>query len=147
MSRIDWKEKLGWNETHLEELRNIGYSYVRQGKYTTALPLFEALVILDPESAYDAQTLGAIYVQINDPKNAIKALTRALQLETDHAPTLMNLTKAFLMNGDVDEGLRLANILKNDNNPFIAGTAAALVLTYGKGKRPLRMETPTKEQG
>ena len=135
MSKIDWKQKLGWNETHLDELRNIGYSYVRQGKYTIALPLFEALVILDPESAYDIQTLGAIYVQINNPKNAIKALTRALQLETDHAPTLLNLAKAFFMDKNIDEGLRLVNILKNDSNPFIAGTAAALNLTYGSKNR------------
>ncbi len=132
MSKINWKEKLRWTEEHLDELRNIGYSYIRQGKYNIALPLFEALVVLNGESIYDTQTLGAIYVQVNEAEKAIKMLDRALQLEADHAPTLLNLAKAFFMSGKTQEGFRLVNILKNDANPFIAGTAAALSLTYGK---------------
>src|ERR1700758_118669 len=107
MSRIDWRKRLGWTEDHLEELRNAGYSYIRQGKYDVALPFFEALVILDPDSAYDAQALGALYVQTNQPEKAIKYLDRALQLDADHSPTLLNLAKAFFMCGRTDDGLRL----------------------------------------
>ena len=130
MDRINWLDKLGWNQEHLEEMRHTGYSYIRQGKYDIALPFFKALVILDNESAYDAQTLGAIYVEINEPEKAIKYLDRALQIESDHAPTLLNLTKAFFMSGKKVDGKRLANILKKDHNPFIAGQAAALLLAY-----------------
>lgn len=130
MSRINWQKKLGWTEEHLDEIRNAGYSYIRQGKYSIALPFFEALVILDPDSAYDAQALGALYVEINEPVKAIKYLDRALQLEADHSPTLLNLTKAFFMSGRRQDGIRLAEILKNDPNPFIAGTASALLMTY-----------------
>ena len=95
-----------------------------------ALPFFEALVILAKDSAYDLQTLGALYVQLNQGKKAIKYLDRALQLKTDHSPTLLNLAKAFFMTGNIEEGARLVNILKNDPNPFIAGTASALLLSY-----------------
>lgn len=132
MSKIDWTKKLGWNEAHLDELRNAGYSYIRQGKYDIAVPFFEALVILNPDSAYDLQTLGALYVQTNQAENAIKYLDRALQLETDHSPTLLNLAKAFFMAGKTDEGIRLANVLQNDPNRYISGTASALLLTYGQ---------------
>jgi tetratricopeptide (TPR) repeat protein len=132
MKRLDWRKKLGWTDDHLDEIRNTGYSYIRQGKYDIALPFFEALVILNSENAYDAQTLGALYVQTNQPDKAIKYLDRALQLEADHSPTLLNLAKAFFMSGKVDDGIRLAKVLQNDPNPFIAGTASALLMTYGK---------------
>ena len=132
MGRINWLEKLGWGEEHIEELRNAGYSYIRQGKYETALPFFEALVILLPESAYDAQTLGAIYLQTNEPKKAVKFLDRALQLEADHSPTLLNLCKAFFMMGKKHEGRKLASVLANDANPFIASSASALLMAHSE---------------
>ena len=45
-------------------------------------------------------------------------------------PTLINLTKAFLMLGRKDEALKLANILKNEKNSVIANIAKALILAY-----------------
>lgn len=130
MSRINWQDTLHWNEEHIEELRLVGYAYIRQGKYDIALPIFEALCILDRESAYDAQTLGAIYLQTGKPNEALKYLDRALKLEADHGPTLLNLAKAFFMSGKKDEGLKLANILKNEPNSSISNTAKALLLAY-----------------
>jgi tetratricopeptide (TPR) repeat protein len=132
MNKIDWLGKLGWTEDHLEELRNAGYSYIRQGKYEMARPFFEALCVLNPEGSYDLQTLGAIYMQLGQSDQAIKYLDRALQIEGDHSPTLMNLAKAFFMSGKIAEGLKLAAILKKDPNPFISSTAAALILAYEK---------------
>lgn len=130
MSRIHWLEVLGWNEDHLEDIRVAGYAYLRQGKYDIALTFFEALCALDHESAYDAQTLGALYLQLNKPAQALKYFDRALKLEADHAPTLLNLTKALFMMGKRDEGLKLANILKNEPNPAISNIAKALILAY-----------------
>ncbi len=128
MGKINWIEKLNWNEEHIEDLRYTGYSYVRQGKYDIALAFFEALNVLDPESAYDAQTLGAIYLQLNYPAKALKCFDKALKIEADHGPTLLNLTKAFLMLGRKEEAMQLANILKNEKNLQIANVAKALIL-------------------
>jgi len=130
MSRIDWMKELGWSEDQLEELRYAGYAYIRQGKYDVALSFFRALIVLDPESAYDAQTLGALYLQLNQPAKAAKALDRALKLETDHAPTLLNFTKALFMLGKQDEGLKLAHMLKSEPDVRIANAAWALILAY-----------------
>lgn len=130
MSKINWLEQLKWNEDHVEELRLTAYSYIRQGKYDIALPIFEALVVLDPESAYDSQTLGAIYLQLNNPLKALKAFDKALKLETDHSPTLLNVAKALFMLGRKEEGLKLANMLKNEQEPYIANTARALILAW-----------------
>jgi tetratricopeptide (TPR) repeat protein len=124
-------DKLGWTDEHIEDLRYTGYSYIRQGKYDIALAFFEALTILDPESAYDAQTLGAIYLQLNQHQKAIRCFDRALKLETsDHGPTLLNLAKTFFAMGKKEEGLRLVQILKNESNPAIANIAKALLLAY-----------------
>lgn len=131
MGTIKWMEKLGWTEEHIEDLRYTGYSYIRQGKYDIALPFFEALAVLDPESSYDAQTLGAIYLQINQPDQAFKFFDKALKLESsDHGPTLLNLAKTFFAMGKKDEGLKLAQILINEPNPTIANVAKALILAY-----------------
>lgn len=131
MSSINWMEKLGWTDEHIEDLRYTGYSYVRQGKYDIALAFFEALAILDPNSAYDAQTLGAIYLQLNQHHKALKSFDRALKLEAkDHGPTLLNLAKTFFSMGKKEEGLKLAQMLKNESNPVIANTAKALILAY-----------------
>lgn len=131
MSRINWRKELGWTEEHLEDLRYAGYAYLRQGKYEIAISFFEALSVLDPESSYDVQTLGALYLQMGKPAQALKWLDRALKLEADHGPTLLNLCKALFMLGKKDEGLKLAHILKNEQNQMISNAAKALILAHG----------------
>lgn len=131
MGSINWKEVLHWSEDQLEELRMTGFAYVRQGKYDIALPIFEALSVIEPDSAYDAQMLGAIYLQIGNPNKAMKWFDKALKLEGDHGPTLLNLAKTFFMLGKKEEGLKLAAILKNESDKTIANTAKALLLAYG----------------
>lgn len=131
MSRIDWLKKLNWTLEQVEDLRNTGYAYIRQGKYEIALPIFKALVILDPSDSYHAQTLGALYLQLNDPAKAIKSFDSALKLEADHAPTLLNLTKALFMMGKKNEALKLAEFLSREEDPRISSPAKALVLAYG----------------
>lgn len=130
MSRIDWLNVLGWTDEHIEDLRYTGFSYIRQGKYDIALAFFEALAVLDPNSAYDAQTLGAIYLELNRAADALKCFDKALMMEADHSPTLLNLSKAFLMLGRKNEALRLAQVLKNEPDPGISNIAKALILAY-----------------
>jgi len=130
MAKKNWCEALGWTGEQIEELRHAGYAYIRQGKYDIAISFFEALNILDPESAYDAQTLGALYVELNQPSKALRFLDKALKLDADHTPTLLNLTKAFFMLGKKDEALRLCGILREDPNPKVSSTAEALLLAY-----------------
>lgn len=130
MEKINWLQLLGWGEEQLDDLRYIGYAYIRQGKYDIGLSFFEALTALDSESAYDAQTLGALYLQMEQPKKALKYLERALKLETDHAPTLLNMCKALFMLNKKEEALKLAAILTHENDPNISNVAKALILAY-----------------
>ncbi len=130
MSKINWQEALKWDEEQVEDLRYTGFAYIRQGKYDVALPIFEALCILDPENAYDPQTLGALYLQLGNANKALKSFDKALKLNADHAPTLLNLAKAFFMLGKKEEGLKLANILRNEKDLIISNAANALLLAY-----------------
>lgn len=130
MSEINWLKTLGWNEEQLEDLRHAGYAYIRQGKYEIALPFFEALTVLAPESAYDAQILGALYLQLNNPAKALKCFDRALKLDADHTPTLLNVAKALFLLGKKEEGLKLAHILKKEPDPAVSSVAKALILAY-----------------
>lgn len=133
MSAINWLEKLGWTEEQVEDLRYTGFAYIRQGKYDIALPFFEALTTLDPKSGYDAQTLGAIYLQLNHPEKAIKCLERVLQFDiAEKGPILLNLAKSYLSLGRKEEGLRIAKELKGDSNTAVSNMAKALILAYGK---------------
>jgi predicted Zn-dependent protease len=137
MSRINWKKELGWTDDQLEDLRYTAFAYIRQGKYDIALPIFEALSVMNPDNAYDAQTLGALYLQLNNPVKALKSFDKALKLDADHAPTLLNVTKALFMVGKIDEGLKLANILKNEQDAAISNVAKALILAYSRKKKGL----------
>ena len=130
MGRINWREQLQWTDEQIEDLRFAGFAYIRQGKYDIALPFFEALGILNPDNAYDAQTLGALYLQMGDSEKAYKTLEKALILEADHAATLLNLSKALLMLGRKQEGLKLAKMLTREKEKTIANIARALILAY-----------------
>ena len=128
--KVNWLEKSGWTEEQLDDLRVTGYAYIRQGKYNIAIPFYEALNVLSNDS-YDAQTLGALYVQIGNPAKALRFLDRALKLQPNHGPTLLNLAKAFLMLGNRKEGLKIATILKKNRDPRVRSMAEALFLAFG----------------
>lgn len=132
MGKINWLQELHWTAEHLEDLQFAGYAYLRQGKYDIAISFFEALAVLDPENAYNSQTLGALFLQVGEPKKALKWLDHALKIEGDHGPTLLNLCKALFMLGKKEEGLKLANILKNEANAGISNVAKALILAHGE---------------
>ncbi len=130
MSNTNWKEILGWSEQQLEELRLSGFSFLREGKYDKALLFFQTLVIVDPSSAYDFQTLGALFLQMGKKESALKTLHRALELEPTHEPTLLNLAKTHLLMDDKNQAFEIARKLETSVDPGISGDAAALIAAY-----------------
>ena len=130
MSQVNWREILGWSDDQLEELRFSGFSFLRQGQYEKARLFYKALVILDPQNAYDAQTLGALYLQMNEPQEALAWLNHALRLDPFHEPTLLNKAKALLTLHENSAALDLARALEKSADPSIAGDASALVYSH-----------------
>jgi tetratricopeptide (TPR) repeat protein len=130
MSQVNWLEILGWNQEELEDLRFVGYSYIKQGHYDIAISFFEALVILSPNNPYDLQTLGAIYLQKGNNLKALNFLELALKLDPTHAPTLLNRTKALFALGYKRQALMQAHHLTTHEDPLVANQASALLLAY-----------------
>ena len=122
---------MGWDQEQIDDLRMTGYSYVRQGKYDIALSFFKALIVLEPENAYDRQILGAIYLQIGRAKKAHKMLQDALEMEPEHVRTKLNYAKTLVELGQKKEGIKIAKELRHHIDPEISNSAEALILAYG----------------
>jgi tetratricopeptide (TPR) repeat protein len=130
MSQVNWLEILGWQSEELEDLRFVGYSYIRQGSYDLAITFFEALVTLSPQSAYDLQTLGALYLQKSNNLMALSYIEKALKIEPNHFPTQLNRAKALFALGYKKQAITQAKNLQKCPEPPIANQAEALLLAY-----------------
>ena len=130
MQQTDWLNVLEWSVDELEDLRFIGFSYIRQGHYEMALTFFEALVVLSKEQLYDLQTLGALYLQTGNNQMALNVLEKAVKRDGEHAPTLLNRSKALLALGYTKQGLMQAKSLEKHPQKEIASQASALSLAY-----------------
>jgi tetratricopeptide (TPR) repeat protein len=128
MSLVNWLEVLGWGAEELDDLRFVGFSYIKQGKYDIAMAFFEALVILSPANAYDLQTLGALYLQKNNNLMALNYIERALKIDPSHFPTLLNRTKALFALGYKNQAIAQARKLLASADQEIANQASALIL-------------------
>lgn len=129
---INWQDILGWNLDQINELRVSGFSYLREGHYQKALLFFEALTTLDPNSLYDIQTLGALYLEMGETEKSLRILNRALELDPIHEPTLLNKVKALLTLNQKNEALRLAQTLVISKEASIADDARALIIAYSQ---------------
>jgi len=130
MGDVNWMEILGWNKDELEDLRFVGYSYIKQGKYEIALTFFEALSILSSDNAYDLQTLGALYLEKGNNLLALNFLERSLKIDPQHAPTLINRIKALFALGYKRQALVQAKMLQTHSDISIADQASALILAF-----------------
>lgn len=130
MSDVNWLEVLDWGNEELEDLRFVGYSYLKQGKYDIALTFFEALVVLNPQNPYDLQTLGALHLQLGNNLPALNFIERALKLDPNHLPTLLNRAKVLFALGYRRQALAQAQSLQTSPDTNIADQASALLLAY-----------------
>lgn len=126
----EWKNILNWGENELDELRCSGYSFIRQSHYRMAILFFEALIIIDSYNVYDYQILGALYLQVGENEKALLTLDKALRLQGDHLPTLINKTKALFCLKKTKEAIPLAQYLTTCSDPIIANDAEALLMCY-----------------
>jgi predicted Zn-dependent protease len=125
-----WSDILGWSQQQIAELQTLAFCYARQGVYQVARDLLHLLQAIDPQSAYEAQLLGAIYLEQGELKQALHWLARALTLDPAHGMTQLNMAKALLASGSLPEGLSLAAALQTCPDPLLASDAQALILAY-----------------
>ncbi len=130
MGKPNWNEILGWTFEQIDDLRLLGFSYLRQGKYDVATPIFEALVLLSHDNPYDLQTLGALYLETGHNLQALNTIEQALKLDPAHDTTLLNRTKALFALGYKRQALAQAKALELLSNQEVAGQAIALLLAH-----------------
>lgn len=130
MSSVEWSDVLGWDGEAIEDLRYLGYAYIKQGKYDIARSFFEALMTLSNQNPYDLQTLGGIYLEVGKNLQALNTIEQALKLDPHHSETLLNRAKALFALGYRRQALAQTNSLLKDANPLIANQASALLLAY-----------------
>jgi tetratricopeptide (TPR) repeat protein len=130
MAVLNWKEILGWGVDEIEDLRFVGYAYIKQGKFDVATTIFEALVLISPQVAYDLQTLGALYLQQGSNLMALHTIEQALKLEPAHEGTLINRAKALFALGYKKQAMIEAKALQLNTNSHIADQAGALISAY-----------------
>ncbi len=127
----NWCDVLGFQETHLDEIRYIAWTYLKEGKLEEAKRFFEGLIVLEPSNGYNWRTLGAIFLLQGDYNKAIEHCKKSLELEPNEESVQLNLAKAMLYLGQRDAGLDIAKKLSQGTNR-IADDAGALVLAYGQ---------------
>lgn len=114
----------------IDDVRLVAYAYLRQGILDTALVFFEALLELDHKTPYDLSTVGAIYLEMGRPEEALPFFDLSLQKEPDNQFTQLNKIKAFSSLGKKRQALLGAIDLKKSQDPIIAKEAEALTLAY-----------------
>jgi predicted Zn-dependent protease len=131
MSQLNWSQILGWDEEQIEEIRITAFLYIREGKYDVAKYFCEALAVLNPENPYDISTLGALYLQLNNPVSALSYLDKAKVLDPDNKFVQINRIKAMLELGYKEEGMKLLKaFIPKCKDRFIASDAEALMQAY-----------------
>jgi tetratricopeptide (TPR) repeat protein len=127
---MNWLEMLGWTDENLDDLRFVGYAYIREGKYDIALDFFRAINLLSPNSNFDLQTLGAIYLQKGQSIEALNFLDKSIKIDPTHFPTLLNRSKALFSLGYKKQGLIQASALIKCKQRNVAKQAQALIAAY-----------------
>lgn len=123
---MDWLDILGWNDTQINDLRFVGFSYIKQGKYEIARTLFEGLAVVTDNNPYDVRTLGALHLQLGQNLVALNYLERALTLDPNHASTKLNRIKALFALGYRTQASEQLSEILSHQDPLIASQAQAL---------------------
>ncbi|HEX2579530.1 MAG TPA: type III secretion chaperone [Rhabdochlamydiaceae bacterium] len=130
MSSLKWSEIVGWDAEALEDLRYLGFAYLKQGKFDIAQSFFEALVTFNQNDAYDLQTLGGLYLETGHNLQALSTIEQALKIEPGHPMTLLNRAKALFALGYRRQAIAQAKTLVGHSDATIANQASALLLSY-----------------
>lgn len=125
---MNWQQMLNLSQNQINDIKHVGFSYIKQGSYDIALTFFQALHTFQPQDPYNLQTLGAIHLQTANYIKALEFLDKALKLDPRHLPTLLNKACALFFLGYKQQSLTLAQFLAKQPEPEIHQMAKALLL-------------------
>lgn len=119
-----------------EIIFNSGLIHLREGRAPEALEEFKKAVRKDPKSPYFQKGLGLAYLKLNDPKSAIDAFRRALELNPYYVDVRNDLGAALAQAGKRDDAKKEFLAAYNDPmNPTPETSARNLGQAYFEEKR------------
>jgi tetratricopeptide (TPR) repeat protein len=127
---MNWLEVLDFNESNLDDIRVVGFSYLKQGHFSFAISCFKALVTLNPNGSYDNQTLGSLYLQDKKYMLALEYLDKSISLNPKNYLAILNRTRALISLGYINQALTQAKALQSCKNNKIASQAEAIISAY-----------------
>lgn len=131
---ITLAELEGIDRNHLYTIAEIGYVLMEEGKLEDAKKIYEGLIEMEPRDYYFHSVLGAIYQQLRKNESALEEYNRAIELNPEDIPSLVNSAEILLHNGKLLESSerlkRAINLDKNGEDPW-AMRARALVAIIG----------------
>lgn len=127
---MDWQNYLELSDDTIEDLRYVGYLYIKQGCYEIALDFFNALIILNPGNLYDLQTLGSLYLQNGKYTQSLPFFDKVLRVDAANYLIMLNKAKALFSLGYRAEGIAQARIVASCDDQKLVSQALALIDVY-----------------
>jgi Flp pilus assembly protein TadD len=101
----------------------------------------EASIALDPDFADAYSLLALTYTAENRSQEAVKAMSKAADLDPRNENYAYNLSQMYAAGGQVDKALPILERLKNSSNPQIASAAAQSLMRVQEYKLALQART------
>jgi len=118
-----WEMRREW-----EKLKERADFLVHRGEPNKALPLYKRALQYE-ENANLLNNMGVVYMQLSEPKDALRQLTRALTLDPKNVSIMMHYIESAILNENYDSAAKIlakAKELKPDcaDIPFLSGLMA-----------------------
>lgn len=127
----NFQEKLGITSQEFNEIGKIGAMYLEQGNFQKARTIFEGLIELNPNDAIAYSALGALYTILEEDYEALKYLTKAIELNSGLIAAYVNRAEVFIRQQKLVEAvadLKTAIELDPTRKDSGANRARAMVL-------------------
>ena len=96
----------------------LGHVYFKLHKYLKAINQIKKSIDLKSEDSLNLNFLGEIYLEINEPNQAIKFFNQAYKLDNQNNSIILNLIKANLNINNVQMSEKYLNLLTKRNPIF-----------------------------
>ena len=135
-----WGRELGFQQvaiTDTEQALAKGRKNFAVGNYGIAVDSFNAAVTLDPESLRALNGLAASYDKLGRFDLAERYYANALEIDPQSSTTLNNLGYSKLLQGELDEALKLFELAgrHSPDNPLIAANTELAINMMGYDTR------------
>ena len=123
----------GWNEEALYAISERAYLLHTEGRFRESLTLFEGLLEIDPENLYLRDAISAVYLTLDEPREAIRYASGVIASSPDHTNAFLRRCEAYLRLGMSSEAERDVEKLK-DLGALGAARRMEMRLATVKGK-------------